>query len=125
VIVINPEGIRTISPSQTGDVTQYGGVLVTVLYHEIQHANGSYGSDMCSEIRLQHHTATHSCNLVCNILDVVPAANVTPLCKFYKDTQNRYNNGVSTPGGAAAAWNKASCPAGGFPGPIPNCPCCP
>lgn len=124
VIVINPEGIKALAPSLTGDVTQFGGVIVNVLYHEIRHANGSFGSDVCSEIRLQNQTAVQGRNLVCLILSEIPAANVNPLCSWHKDAQKHYNVGVATPGGAPTAWSKAGCP-GTFPGLIPNCPCCP
>ena len=122
-IVINPQGIKRLAPSLTGDVTQFGGVIVTVLYHEIQHANGSFGAGICDEIPLHKQTAEQACNLVCLILSELPGANVNPLCNFSKDTRTRYNVGVSSAGGAPAAW-ASHCP-GSFPGLIPSCPCCP
>jgi hypothetical protein len=122
--VINPAGIKTMCPSLSGDVTQYGGVLVVVLYHEIKHADGSYDSSICQEIAAQYHVAQQACNLVCYIIGELPGANVSPLCAMYRDTQNRYNHGVATPGGAPAAFAAAGC-SGTFPGTVPDCPCCP
>ncbi len=124
VIVINPEGIKVMAPSLSGDVTQFGGILVVTLYHELKHADGSYGSDICSEIRLQNHAAQKACELVLHILGEIPTANVTPLCTHYRDVQKRYNLGVTTPGGAAGAWAAAGC-SGSFPGAIPSCAGCP
>lgn len=124
VIVINPEGIKALSPNLSGDVSQLGGVLVVVLYHEIRHAEGAYGNDPCSEVLLQREVFEEHCILVCSILDEVPSADVSPLCTLYEDAQERFNEGVVVPGGASTVWSRSDCP-GPYPGDIEDCSCCP
>ncbi|MEW6073499.1 MAG: hypothetical protein AB1726_13025 [Planctomycetota bacterium] len=123
-IVINPVGIQKLSPHLTGDVTQYGGILVTILYHEYQHANGNHAGGSCDEIRLQKDTAHAQCVFICYILNVLPGANVTPICTMYNDVRDSYNDGRYTEGGASTVWEQAGC-TGDYPGDIPECECCP
>jgi len=102
--------------------------LVVVLYHEYQHANGSFGADpttpagMCQEIELQHQVAQKHCDFIEAICQETPGSDVSPLCTLYADNQDCFNNGC-TGDGAEAESNELGC-AGGYPGDIPDCPAC-
>lgn len=125
VIEINPDGINAAYPSIDGNAGQYGGVLVVVILHELEHAKDLAAGDYeytCNEVSIQHATASSHCWLVCHILDVIPAADVSPLCAMYADMMNSYNNGVNSPGGASTVAAQNGC---SYPGDIGSCECCP
>lgn len=128
-INVSPDGITNLAPgldSLPGSPEDYGGVLVVVLYHEYKHADGSYQdphNQPCQEVQLVHHTAIKNCELICHILEAIPDADVTPLCTFYKDVQDGYNNGSDGGGGASAVSEAQGC-SDPYPGDIPDCDCC-
>jgi hypothetical protein len=127
-INVSADGIRTLSPHLEGDPTQFGGILVVVLLHEYKHADGTYvqtsvAGRACDHVKLVRETAGLNCQLVWLICDAYPEANVKPLCTFYADVQDGYNNGTAGGGGASAAHAKFGC-SGPYPGNIPDCPAC-
>lgn len=130
-INVNADGIRASSPGLEdlgGDPTQYGGILVVVLYHEYKHADGSFthtsdAGRACDEVQLVHQVAAKNCELIELICHEIPGANVKAICTFYSDVQDGYNNGTDGGGGASTANAKNGC-SGSYPGDIPDCTAC-
>jgi len=127
-INVNADGILALSPSLEGDPSQFGGVLVVIMLHEYGHADGTYvktsvAGRACDHVQQVHEVAARNCQLVWLICDAIPGANVKPLCTFYSDVQDRYNNGADGNGGASAAHEQYGCTEP-YPGDIPDCPAC-
>lgn len=125
-INVNPDGVQAFTPGVSGDPTEWGGILVIVLLHEYEHCGQNYTGNgyACHEIQIQFDTASSHDWLICHILDLIPNADVSPLCSFYEFTRNSFNNGVNTPGGASTVFSNLGCP-GSYPGDIPESECCP
>ncbi|MDP6761878.1 MAG: hypothetical protein QF903_00555 [Planctomycetota bacterium] len=127
-INVNADGIRSLSPNLEGDPTDFGGILVVVLYHEYKHADGSFTNTSeagraCDHVQQVHQVAAKNCELIQLICQEIPGADVKPICTFYSDVQDGYNNGSDGGGGASAAHAKYGC-SDPYPGDIPDCPAC-
>jgi hypothetical protein len=127
-ININADGIRAISPNLEGEPADFGGILVVVLYHEYKHAGGSFANTSpagraCDEVQLVHQVAAKNCEFIEFICQEISGANVKPICTFYSDVQDNYNNGSDGAGGASAAHAKHGC-SGSYQGDIPDCAAC-
>lgn len=131
VININVTALEAKLEEAGGSLTP--GVLVIVLYHEYKHADGSFQDDStpcvyaCQERDLQRQVAAKHCEFLCYVLSLIPDADISAGCAFYKLVQDVFSNGK---GGqfpipaASKVYADCGC-AGGYPGDIPDCECCP
>ncbi len=114
--------IEEVIPPETPGAPGTPGILVVLIFHELQHRDHGWGGcnrgrDLCCEFGVTAYVATKHCDFICWILDG-GGGPLDALCAAYKHTMDNYNAGV-------ASGIVSHCTPGSPPASIPACPCCP
>jgi len=123
-IGIDFDRLEAVVPPSTPGAAGHPGLLVVLIYHELQHRDHGWGScqtgtpnDLCCEHGITAATAQAHCAFITFIVDN-GGGPIDALCRMYAHVMAKYNASV-------ASGATSHCTGSGPPTSIPPCPACP